>query len=1003
MTDIVDLPPAALADFRALMEDVAATAEAAATAAKNLEPLGVDASVLRSAVDAAKTALEECSLAVHHAMQCLIVRFQDGEIVPHASETSDEPPPTTGIYSPDTAGESSMSESESDELATDEEEEEEDGDDDTDSEAVQDVVPVYGVEAANLNELVVSRIETALGDATKFAEFKQQAMEFGTNRQSALAFYTYLESIMTEAMVDEFILDFARLLANDEQRLSLLRAHGACLHLRQQQKRHEAKKPKGHIGRKTSLTSSCGTEADDYFPTELHLSTVNHLMFIIHGIGQHGDFKEGERKNWDGTPGTMGDNYIFRDLFRALQETHFKEVPIALEMQSIEWHEELHEPTGVDAVFDIICPEGSSGIRQFNKETFMDLLYYLSPQYGQIIVDSVTEQLNSKYKIFLEEHPGWNGKVSIFGHSLGSVITYDILTHSAGEVAKNGVRFKGLDFAVENFFGAGSPVPVMILSRGDLDLTDGKFTPGIKMPNCKHYFNIFHPIDPIAYRVEPLIHPDMHEKPPVQLIPAQSCKGIGFAKMQEMLERITPPGFGFQSRIDYVMRRRKREGVIELAYAAGSHSSYWDSEDVVLLCLMQICRPVAEKLRRYMSAQQPLPSMAPRGVVPITPHSPVQLVTTAHVRERSTGYWHTRTLLLDHKRVYVMKTVEHVVCRKRWSLHLTPKTVVEYGDDIFTLRVIPEDAKVSHSFKDVASSFLSSSGNGKLNSIQVLKAATTDLRDEWLEALQDAIDRLSSSSRRHTSDIAGMDLPQGTTVDYFGATKTSLLGAKTHKAKTWYEGQGFATRWFVLHDTTLSCYENCPNLVSFAHFPLARSTIYGYPKRCLFRAVTPSGTSMDFKLKDTTVYELWRAHMASVEKARMVVQEDIADKSALVVSLDTQLHTKHRLGVQTYVVLTDDKGSYAAFEIRIQNGDKAATVLRRYSAFRQLHRELRELFPHEQMPPLPPTRLWAKLDPVYLAAKCNDLNSYLTSIESICTTAAAAAILQAFLDVDSSL
>lgn len=36
----------------------------------------------------------------------------------------------------------------------------------------------------------------------------------------------------------------------------------------------------------------------------------------------------------------------------------------------------------------------------------MDVLYYLSPRYGQLIVDSVTEQLNQKYRIFMEEHPG---------------------------------------------------------------------------------------------------------------------------------------------------------------------------------------------------------------------------------------------------------------------------------------------------------------------------------------------------------------------------------------------------------------------------------------------------------------------------------------------------------------------------------------------------------------------------------------------------------------------
>lgn len=50
---------------------------------------------------------------------------------------------------------------------------------------------------------------------------------------------------------------------------------------------------------------------------------------------------------------------------------------------------------------------------------------------------------------------GWDGKVSIFAHSLGSMISYDILTHKPGEIANNGVRFHGLEFEVDNFFGVG--------------------------------------------------------------------------------------------------------------------------------------------------------------------------------------------------------------------------------------------------------------------------------------------------------------------------------------------------------------------------------------------------------------------------------------------------------------------------------------------------------------------------------------------------------------------
>lgn len=38
------------------------------------------------------------------------------------------------------------------------------------------------------------------------------------------------------------------------------------------------------------------------------------------------------------------------------------------------------------------------------------------------------------------------------------------------------------------------------------------------LPTCPQFFNIFHPFDPVAYRVEPLVSPDLAEKRPA-LIP----------------------------------------------------------------------------------------------------------------------------------------------------------------------------------------------------------------------------------------------------------------------------------------------------------------------------------------------------------------------------------------------------------------------------------------------------------------------------------------------------
>jgi len=53
----------------------------------------------------------------------------------------------------------------------------------------------------------------------------------------------------------------------------------------------------------------------------------------------------------------------------------------------------------------------------------MDVFYYLTTSHGQRIIDAVADQLTSKYRAFVAEHPGFSGGVSIFGHSFGSIIS----------------------------------------------------------------------------------------------------------------------------------------------------------------------------------------------------------------------------------------------------------------------------------------------------------------------------------------------------------------------------------------------------------------------------------------------------------------------------------------------------------------------------------------------------------------------------------------------------
>lgn len=44
-------------------------------------------------------------------------------------------------------------------------------------------------------------------------------------------------------------------------------------------------------------------------------------------------------------------------------------------------------------------------------------------------MNSVSSELNRLYKLFLSRNPNFNGKVSLAGHSLGSLILFDLLSH----------------------------------------------------------------------------------------------------------------------------------------------------------------------------------------------------------------------------------------------------------------------------------------------------------------------------------------------------------------------------------------------------------------------------------------------------------------------------------------------------------------------------------------------------------------------------------------------
>ncbi|KAI7750804.1 hypothetical protein M8C21_019710 [Ambrosia artemisiifolia] len=156
-------------------------------------------------------------------------------------------------------------------------------------------------------------------------------------------------------------------------------------------------------------------EMDDYCSQV----PVRHLVFMVHGIGQRL-----EKAN------LVDDVGIFRHITASLAEQHltsYQRRTQRILFIPCQWRKSL-KLSGESAVEKCTLP-GVRALRVTLSATVHDVLYYMSPIYCQDIIDSVSNQLNKLYLKFLKRNPDYDGKVSLYGHSLGSVLSYDILCH----------------------------------------------------------------------------------------------------------------------------------------------------------------------------------------------------------------------------------------------------------------------------------------------------------------------------------------------------------------------------------------------------------------------------------------------------------------------------------------------------------------------------------------------------------------------------------------------
>ncbi|KAJ6669026.1 hypothetical protein lerEdw1_007835 [Lerista edwardsae] len=208
------------------------------------------------------------------------------------------------------------------------------------------------------------------------------------------------------------------------------------------------------------------------------VSQIDHLVFMVHGIGPVCDLR------FRSIVECVDD---FRTVSLKLLQTHFRKSLEELKVNRVEflpvhWHSALHgDATGVDRNIKKITLPSIGRLRHFTNETLLDILFYNSPTYCQTIVDKVGLEMNRLYALFMSRNPNFKGGVSVAGHSLGSLILFDILSNqkdwtssvnSMTSTAVNGIVKDAAEYDQQITADSNSAASLCSLSNDDHDVED---------------------------------------------------------------------------------------------------------------------------------------------------------------------------------------------------------------------------------------------------------------------------------------------------------------------------------------------------------------------------------------------------------------------------------------------------------------------------------------------------------------------------------------------------
>ena len=317
--------------------------------------------------------------------------------------------------------------------------------------------------------------------------------------------------------------------------------------------------------------------------------------------------------------------------------------------------EETSKTTHNEFTLKDITEESIPAVRNLISDVLLDIPYYMSHHKPKMI-EAVIMEANRVYRLWCNNNPNFHqtGRVHIVAHSLGSVMSLDILTKQPTKLPKqldfktSKIRTDMFEFDTKNLFFAGSPVGLFLyINRAPLLPRKGREKPGadgednmagvtgeVGTFGClaiDNLYNIMHYIDPIAYRLNAAVDVDyaaalqpatvpstavtwpqyfgFRSKPVIPTETTRALTGLdsftGRPSVQTMPSTVEMDTHNFtreeiaekrmflmndNGQIDYTLRSGGGPLDIQYLNMLGAHSSYWILQDFVRFLVVEIGR-----------------------------------------------------------------------------------------------------------------------------------------------------------------------------------------------------------------------------------------------------------------------------------------------------------------------------------------------------------------------------------------------------------------------------